>query len=86
MIPSILYTPKLTCKFSTLSLYFLQYCQREFVWQSGASSVGDHLLYSRYLYIWNKANIYCKEEVEVNQLKGLKGYWARNEQRVLSPM
>ena len=52
--------------FSTLfSLHFLWYWQGEFVWQSGASHIGGHFLYSHDLYIWCKGDTVRRNEKPV---------------------
>ena len=46
------------CIFSILLfIHFLRYWQGEFVYQSKASSVGDHFLYSNDLYVWFRGDI-----------------------------
>ena len=48
-----LYTLKSVCIFSIqLFIYFLRCWQGEFVYQSKASFIGDHFLYSHYQKVW----------------------------------
>ena len=49
------YTLTLVCRFSLLfSIHFLWYLQGEFFWQSRASWICNHFLYSHYLDVWNQ--------------------------------
>ena len=67
-----LYTLTSVCIFSILfSIHFLWYWQGEFVYQSRASLVGDHFLYSHDLDVWSMG-WYCKENLDCShsQAKG----------------
>ena len=61
-----LYNLTLVCIFSKLSFIHFQGCkQREFVSQSRAALVGDHFLYSQYLYVLIQG-WYCEEKLDIS--------------------
>ena len=61
-----LYTLKSVCIFSIqLFIYFLRCWQGEFVYQSKASFVGDHFLYSHDLNMWFRGDIVRRNLMQV---------------------
>ena len=66
------YTLTSVCIFSILfSIYFLSCWQGEFVWQSRASLVGDHFVYSCDLHVWFRGDIVGRNKTLVT-LRGKK--------------
>ena len=66
------YTLTSVCIFSILcSIYFLMCWQGEFVWQSRASLVGGHFVYSCDLHVWFRGDILGRNKTLVT-LRGKK--------------
>ena len=59
-----------------LSFHFIWHWQGEFYWQSGASQIGDHFLYSHDLNVWFKGEIVKRNQKPVTlRGKGLVLVW-----------